>query len=446
MVPLNSIVNFFKKHWDRKSPLLLAFSGGTDSLALLHIILQMKERFPLALAHVDHGWRKESAQEAQKLEKMAQSLGLPFHLKTLDSTELKGNLEAACRQERLNFFGELCLKYNYQAVILGHHADDQAETVLKKVLEGSSFLYLSGLKPIVEIQGIQLWRPMLGWTKNDMIKWNQNQGLVAIDDSTNRDPKFLRGKFRTTIIPNLSKAFGKEVSQSLCRLGNEAAEFRDYMNLRISPYIDQVFENDFGMLLDLSSHISEMQLFEIKYCIRYFCEKANFSLPLEIFEKVVDLLINGLSDKEFYVHGKKIFVDRQCVFIVTKDYPEVQDHQLELELGSFVYGPWNVNVAFCDESHNPCSGWKDLWKDGGRVILPFEGKYILRMPVLNAGYPGRTSIRKWWTNNKVPAFLRLKVPIIYGDNGKVCHEFLSGRMKIKEPKQGSSIKVTLYCR
>src|SRR5579862_4351474 len=118
---------FLAKHWDGVSPLLLGYSGGPDSKALLYALLEAGCRSSLHLAHVDHGWRSESGEEAAELEKEARGLGLPFHMTRLN---LAANKEAASREARLKFFQALFAKIPFQALLLAHQAGDAAETAL----------------------------------------------------------------------------------------------------------------------------------------------------------------------------------------------------------------------------------------------------------------------------------------------------------------------------
>ena len=429
---MHRVHHFLNTHWDRKSPLLIGFSGGPDSLALLSTLIEYRnsinQTFKLGLAHVDHSWRKESTQEAKQLELLADELSLPFHLKTLNPTSLKGNLEAACREERLKFFKELCHQFNYQAVILGHHADDQAETVLKKILEGSNLPYLSGLRPIAEVLGITLWRPMLHLSKDAIRQWLHSKELTPIEDWTNLDPKFLRGKFRTQIIPQLKKCFGKEITGTLSRLGQEAAELRDYFDDKISPYA-KFLTNRLGSFLDLSQLECLPPNPEFRYLLKRFCEHSYLSLSWQLLEKAMQLISSGVADRRLCACGREIFIDRRRIFILSADFPPMPSHQIPLDIGQLTYGPWKIQVA-PSESPLPGSQWETLWKEGGSVSLSSEKGYTLCAPQLNVQYPGGNSIRKWWTNHKIPAFLRLQVPVIYKDE-RVFHEFLTGRSNPK---------------
>ena len=137
---------FLRAHYSQGRELLLALSGGPDSQALFHLLVEF--RYPFRVAHVDHAWRPESAKEAKALEELCRQHKIPFHLKTLNPDEMQGNLEDACRQERLSYFQELSTQWNCQAVVLGHHADDQAETVLKRLFEGASLEKLAGIRSV----------------------------------------------------------------------------------------------------------------------------------------------------------------------------------------------------------------------------------------------------------------------------------------------------------
>lgn len=313
---LQAVTEFLRKRYKNEYPLLLAFSGGPDSLALLHVLLEYSRRFPLkvALAHVDHGWRPESAQEADLIGKMAAGLGLPLHIKRLDPKAMQGNLEAACREERLTFFGDLCREYGYGAILLGHHADDQAETVLKRTLEGVALPYLAGMHSETLLYDLKLWRPLLSVTKKQVLAWLEQRGLKGFEDSTNKDPRFLRGKFRTRIIPLLSEEFGKEIAPALCRLGEEAEQLHEYLNSQVAPYLDQAVSGPFGSLLDLSLNCPASPVIS-KHLIRCFCERHLFALSKDALETAALLLETGAANKQIKTGPHTLSIDRKRLSI-----------------------------------------------------------------------------------------------------------------------------------
>jgi tRNA(Ile)-lysidine synthase len=424
------VAKFMNAHWDKRRGVLLAFSGGPDSLALLHLLLFFckHQSLTLALAHVDHGWRKESKEEADQIAEIAKQLGLTLHIATLDPKEMQGNLEAACREARLKFFAHLCSTYSYQAVLMAHHADDMAETVLKRILEGSSLTYLTGLSPTSELYGVHVWRPLLDITKKELIHWLSTRSLKGFEDHTNYDPRFLRARIRTKIIPQLSEIFGKEVSAGLCRIGLDSAELRQYLDNKVNAFLGRIVVGPFGKLLDLSRDCPE-SLIEVKYLIRRICENEGFTLSRESVDIAAHRVIEGSADKQIAEGDKHVYVDRGRIFIVRNQFCKLPSEALVLKPGEWKFGLWTVQVSLTDMPSDCCSNWRSLWQGEGEVTLPFSD-YHLKIPYLNVIYPGSSPISKWWTNHKIPAFMRMHVPIIYWGE-KVMHEFLSGKVITK---------------
>ncbi len=142
-------------------PVLLGYSGGPDSKALLYLLMECRRFFALDLhlVHVDHGWREESGEEALEIQAEADRLGLPLYRKRLEEGDFSpGNLEEQGRNHRLQFFSKLYNELNCQALVLGHHACDQAEVVLKRVFEGASLFHLGGLVSDSQLCGMRIWR------------------------------------------------------------------------------------------------------------------------------------------------------------------------------------------------------------------------------------------------------------------------------------------------
>lgn len=420
MDPLEDIVfHFLDEHYDQTHPVLLGLSGGPDSLALFYLLLSYKKNsskksFSFGIAHVDHGWRPESAEEARQLQQLATTHNIPFHMKELDPTQIVGNLEEKCRLERLGFFTQLCEEYSYQAIILGHHADDRSETILKKVLEGSSLPYLYGMSPISKNQSITLWRPLLNCSKSHIKNWLDQNKYIPFDDKTNFDKKFLRGRFRTKIIPDLSREFGKEISLSLCRIGQEAEELKSYLDAHLGSFIDAIATGPFGSMLDFGN-IYPKPDFEIKYLIRKLCEKEGIRLSHHLITQACKKIHDNSSNCYLNTHKNCLYLDRRRLFIVRQPVSEF-DLNIPIQLGSYSVNRWNIQVREADEE-SMISGWKDAWLGHMHIQVP-QGQFFLKK--------GDSTLFKWWTNAKVPAILRKMYPVLWLDQN-VVHEFLTKR-------------------
>ncbi len=254
---------------------LLAYSGGPDSKALLYALLEVGIR--PAIAHVDHGWREESLNERIVVEDEAKSLGLIVHIEVLKMSGTK-NLEDEARKLGWAFFKKL----PYSTILMGHHADDLAETTLKRVLEGASLTSITGMTKVSFIDGQKLLRPFLSFNKSNLIDFLENKKISYFLDKTNTDSRFLRGRLRTEIIPSLSKTFGKEVSNNLCLLSTRAFELKQYLDLKVSKV--PMIHGDWG----IAYCVRDLEKIEIRHLLKPYVRSRNqLESILEKYEGVL---------------------------------------------------------------------------------------------------------------------------------------------------------------
>lgn len=424
-----TLFDFLKQYHNPLKPLLLGISGGPDSLALLYLMVEYRKSNPIsfAIAHVDHGWRDESAKEAEQLSRLAESLNVAFHLKRIHPSQLKGNLEAASRQERILFFAETCREFKYQAVIVAHHADDQAETVLKRLLESGNLSALSGLRPAISINGVNIWRPFLKLPKKTILEWLESQNLKGFEDITNQDPRFLRGRFRTQIIPQLSRIFGKEIKNNLQRIGEEVQELEAYLEKQMGRYLESIQIGKMGSFIDLQNEHS-LTPFEIKYILRKLCERQGFFLSYYYINIASNLILARAANRQIAMGSKKINIDRGRVFIENDTSLNLPNEEYLVQPGQFSYGKWDVAINYLNKPQDYSSkGWIEVWQGNVNAILPF-GNYRIGKPQRNALFreSSKTTLDKIWTDCKVPAFLRDKIPVVW-QNDKIYHEFLTAK-------------------
>ena len=219
---------------------LVAVSGGPDSVALLHVLYKLRDEFSLHLevAHLDHGIRGEEAEEdARFVAALAERLALPFHLKRINLPRLKsdagkGNLEELARKERYRFFTALLRERQLTKVATAHTLDDQAETALMWFLRGSGMKGLGGMEPLHRMRpdgkgasdDITVIRPLLDVSKAEILKFLNANKLAYRVDRTNRDTRLLRNWVRLELIPKVKERSGPRFS---ARLAHQAELLRD---------------------------------------------------------------------------------------------------------------------------------------------------------------------------------------------------------------------------
>ena len=182
-----------------ESALLIAVSGGPDSLALLHIAREWASRHPrvaLFAATVDHGLRPESGEEALIAARLCADLGVEHAILRWDGPKPKTRLQERAREARYALLFAEAHRRGARAVLTAHHADDQAETILFRLARGSGVAGLAGMGAVTKLHGVALVRPLLDVPKPTLISYCRKHGLASIDDPSNHDDKFARARLR----------------------------------------------------------------------------------------------------------------------------------------------------------------------------------------------------------------------------------------------------------
>ena len=196
---------------------LAAVSGGPDSVALLDVLCALRVTLGLSLAcaHVHHGLRPEADGDAEFVERLADRLDVPFHLERAMVRRAPPweGLQAEARRARYAALAVRASALNATRIATGHTADDQAETVLMRLLEGAGPRGLAGIAPA---RGAFI-RPLLETPRDDILAHLRSRGLGWVEDATNRDRRFLRNRVRHEVVPFLGDVFGARAVESLCR-------------------------------------------------------------------------------------------------------------------------------------------------------------------------------------------------------------------------------------
>jgi tRNA(Ile)-lysidine synthase len=209
---------------------LCAVSGGADSIAMLHALARLAPdlRVTLAVASIDHGLRPTSADEVALVRAAADALGLPFRTRRLDLGPSTGDLSARARAARYAALHDLARELGATRVAVGHTLDDQAETVLARLLRGSGVRGLAGIRPRRR-DGVV--RPLLDVRRAEARAYVRSIGAPFVDDPSNEDPRFSRSRMRHMVLPVLV-AEAPDVAVHLARLADEARGVRSLVERR----------------------------------------------------------------------------------------------------------------------------------------------------------------------------------------------------------------------
>ena len=203
--------------------LLIAASGGPNSTALLMMAAEWSERrgARIAAATVDHGLRPASAAEAEAVARLCARLGVPHAILVWMGLKPSTRVQERAREARYRLLIDHARAIGADAIATAHHADDQVETVLFRLMRGSGVAGLTGMQAMSRRDGVMIARPLLGVAKRDLVAFCRSRGLAFADDPSNKDPRFARPRLRA-----LLDRLGEEGlnAEGLVRLARRAAE------------------------------------------------------------------------------------------------------------------------------------------------------------------------------------------------------------------------------
>lgn len=232
---INRIVEFLKEYNLQDKTIIVGFSGGFDSMCLLDILSQIKDLpeffdMDIVAAHFNHNWRgEESLKEQEVCRIFAASRGIEFYTKTAPSTLRKTENDA--RIARYEFFEEAYEEYDADAVFTAHNKDDNAETVLYRIIKGTGIIGLRGISE----KRKYFYRPLLKTYRSEILEYCHTHNLMPNEDSSNNNTAYQRNFLRLSVIPSLEKV-NPEVKDAL----NILAENATSDNLIIEEYLSTI--------------------------------------------------------------------------------------------------------------------------------------------------------------------------------------------------------------
>ena len=271
--------------------IVIAVSGGADSLALADLINRARQKFKLeiCIAHFEHGLRgQDSIDDAIFVENFAKSLNVKFFCesgKVADfAAENKISVETAARVLRYEFLAKVRKNLNFDAITLAHHANDQAETVLIRLLRGSTSTGLAAMQFLTNSPYGLLIRPLLRFKKSELENYCKQRGIIPRIDATNFETVATRNKIRLELLPALEK-FNPALVETLCRFAETSAAETDFINSEVEKIFPAVVKN--------------------KKILREEFLKLHTALQREVIKKFVGEVAGGVKDFGF-VHFENV--------------------------------------------------------------------------------------------------------------------------------------------
>ena len=225
-----------------KDSLIVAVSYGPDSMFLLDLLKNKYHNNKIICAHVNHSLRKESKQEAKKLEDYCHENNICFEFMKIKEYKDNKFTEEEARRKRYNFFEILVNKYKSKYLFTAHHGDDLIETVLMRIVRGSNLSGYSGIRLVSERRNYKIIRPLLYLTKEEIKSQCDEKNIPYAMDKSNFNDKYTRNRFRSNIL-NFLKDENKYVHYKFLDFSNTLLEYENYVNQNVLKVYEKVVQD-----------------------------------------------------------------------------------------------------------------------------------------------------------------------------------------------------------
>lgn len=322
---MNDVIFYLERILKKDDIVVVGTSGGPDSMCLLHLLSELKFNVKVIVAHVNHKLRKESEIESDFVKDYALKHNFIFEYMEIKEYN-HDNLESEARCKRYDFFNKLCVKYKANFLMTAHHGDDLVETILMRIVRGSSLNGYGGFRRESDMDSYKLIRPLIEVTKADILKYMDNNNYKYYVDKSNYSLDYTRNRYRADVLPFL-KAENPLVHLKFLKFSSEID--------KASKFIDAYVKE---LIINLKS--------DKGYKIKELIKLDEFLL-----EKVIEYILYEAYDNDLYKVGythikliiKLIFSDKSNGYVnlpnnysARKDYNYLSITKLELS-GEFYY-------------------------------------------------------------------------------------------------------------
>jgi tRNA(Ile)-lysidine synthase len=407
---------------------LVAVSGGADSTALLVCLHKFAPRFPFSLtaAHLNHRIRGAEADEDQDfVRQMCASLGIPFVSEIIEvkqqAAEAKQNLEEFARSVRYDFLRRVANQVKAQKIAVGHNLNDQAETVLFRLIRGSGLEGLSSIHPVVD--GIVI-RPLLECTR-DSIRQYLNQGSIPYrEDSSNTDSRYARNRIRRELLPYLEESFNPQLARILAReafLARETWSFIESLAEEAYRSLYRRIDNGIGLKVDnlLKLHPA-LQKQVLRQALKA-CLGSLRGIDSIHIQNILSLCATGCSGDHIRMpHGSMVVRQFDSLQILAHPSPANPSYACRLEIPGQCRIP-EINATFrCTTCSAPNPKMMRAQCSNKAYLEPSHLPQALlirsRMPGDRYGGSGHRKVKKMLIDNKIPQLQRSALPMIVAGN------------------------------
>lgn len=390
---------------------VIGVSAGPDSMCLLDLL--QKKTTKIVVCHINHNVRKESIEEEEYITKYCQDKNIILEKTTINNYQ-ENNFENEARKKRYMFYEEILKKYNSKTLLLAHHGDDLIETILMKISRGSNLEGYAGIKEISNVKNYQIIRPLLKYTKEDIINYNKSNNIKYYNDSSNQSTNYTRNRYRLNILPLLKKE-DKNIHKKYLKYSKTLIEYDDYIKREVKRNINNVYKDNI-INIDNLNKLDTFLIKNILYNImnNIYQNKNNIITDRHI-QNIISLLNNTKPNIKIDLPNNKEIVKEYNKLIIKDKTSDIKNYKIEfndkIEIESLIIEKIESED---DDSNSVCRlNSKD-------ITLPLyirnreDGDYIILK-----GSNNRKKIKEIFIEKKLPLKKRNNYPLLVDSNNNI---------------------------
>ena len=390
---------------------VIGVSAGPDSMCLLDLL--QKKTTKIVVCHINHNVRKESIEEEEYITKYCQDKNIILEKTTINNYQ-ENNFENEARKKRYMFYEEILKKYNSKTLLLAHHGDDLIETILMKISRGSNLEGYAGIKEISNVKNYQIIRPLLKYTKEDIINYNKSNNIKYYNDSSNQSTNYTRNRYRLNILPLLKKE-DKNIHKKYLKYSKTLIEYDDYIKREVKRNINNVYKDNI-INIDNLNKLDTFLIKNILYNImnNIYQNKNNIITDRHI-QNIISLLNNTKPNIKIDLPNNKEIVKEYNKLIIKDKTSDIKNYKIEfndkIEIENLIIEKIESED---DDSNSVCRlNSKD-------ITLPLyirnreDGDYIILK-----GNNNRKKIKEIFIEKKLPLKKRNNYPLLVDSNNNI---------------------------
>ena len=403
----------------KNSSILVGFSGGADSRALLDLLIKYGNEVGARVfaAHVNHGSRGEEADRDEEFcRRVAESYGIPFFVHRVNIPSLARacgkSVELCARDERYAFFAKLMREHDIGLLATAHNANDNLETMLFNLARGSGLSGLCGIPEARETEGGMLIRPILLMSKDEVLSYCEDNSLSFVTDSTNTDTDYTRNKIRAEIVPVL-----KSIVPSPERKASHTSALLRQDEELLSEMTNELLGSSEGASIELSALLGAHRAISSRAIIKLFCRVCDTSLESVHVDDILELCRVAKNGSRISLPAGFCACIRgsRLEFVATSEIPEEQNVQFLLNAGK---GEWQIPEINAEIFIGKYEREINIYKKSIKFDISsakINGAFNLRErragdKIFMGGM--HKSVKKLMCDKKIPTELRARIPMI----------------------------------